>query len=472
MKNGRKLAALLLGPGLYFLLLVVLPSDVFFRNAASAIGTIAWMAVWWVTLPVDPGVTAFIPLIVNTFIQMVPMNELMAKYASDTFFLLLGADLISITWEVTGLDRRIALRSLGLIGPSMNQQIAVWVCVSAVLSVFLPNAVVCAMLTPIAISMLKYVKIHDIGNSAVASLILLAIAWGAGIGGLGSPLGGAMNLVAIDYIQMLTGKEFMYVTWVIRMLPFFLVIVLLNIGIIMLVKPKHVKLEGTREYYRTLYQQLPPMNRDELVSLALFTLATVLSFARPLYAAYLPGLKPAFVFLLFGMLGFVLRRSSGEAFLDLKTAEKKVFWGLIFMFGGGLAMGMLIEKTGAAQSIADLISVLYLDGGFLTILAFVSFTVILSEISSNTSAAAISLPIVISIIKGLNKNPIPYIYIVIAAFNCAYMLPTTIRSIPVGYGLKPRYMLEKGALLTVGSILVISVLGYLLLKYWELFSMV
>lgn len=468
--NKKKWFALLSGPALYFLVLFLLSGGVFSTEASSAIGTIIWMAVWWVMLPVDPGVTAFIPLVVNAFLPMVPMGDLMGKYASDTFFLLLGADLIAITWEITGVDKRIALRSLGLIGPSVNQQIMVWIGVSAVLSAFLPNAVVCAMLTPIAISMLKYVNIKDVGNSSIASLIVLSIAWGAGIGGLGSPLGGAMNLVAVDYLQKVTGQEFMYVTWIARLMPLFIMIILLNIGILLLIKPQNIRLEGTREYYRKLYQELPAMSRDERVSLLLFITATVLSFARPLYADFLSGLKPAFVFLICGLLGFILNRSDGQPFMTLKDAEKKVFWGLIFMFGGGLAMGMLMDQTGAAGDIAGLMAGLNLDGGFFTIFVFVAFTVILSEVSSNTSAAAISLPIVVSITERLHLNPIPYIYIVIAAFNCAYMLPTTIRSIPIGYGIKPRYMLTKGVFLTVGSIVTVTVMGWLLLRYWPAFS--
>ena len=135
-----------------------------------------------------------------------------------------------------------------------------------------------------------------------------------------------------------------------------------------------------------------------------------------------------------------------------------------------MAIGAMLSDTGAIEGFSGIMSNLPLNGGFGTFLAFSAFTVLLSEISNNTSAAAISIPIVISICEGLGLTPLPYLYTVIAAFNCAYMLPTTIRAIPVGLGLAPKYLLKKGALLTASSIVVAALVGYLLTCFWPAFS--
>ena len=105
-------------------------------------------------------------------------------------------------------------------------------------------------------------------------------------------------------------------------------------------------------------------------------------------------------------------------------------------------------------------------------LVIVTLTVLLSDITSNTATAAVSIPIVISIINGIGKNPIPYIYIASIGVNLSYMLPTSIRAIPVGYGLNPKFMLKQGLLLTVIVIALMSALGYALLKFWPAFSTV
>lgn len=187
------------------------------------------MAFWWVTGPVDYAVTAFLPIAVNALVTMCDMSLVISNYASETILLLLGASILTISWEETGLDRRIAASLLSLIGDNFRRQIIFWFLLSAALSSILPNAVVCATITPIAMSMLKYIKEDDISNSRIGSKLLLTIAYAAGLGGLASPLGGAMNLVTVDYLQQLTGQEYMYVSWVIRFLPIVFVLVVSNI---------------------------------------------------------------------------------------------------------------------------------------------------------------------------------------------------------------------------------------------------
>ena len=466
----NKVISLVLGPVLFLAALLLIPGSLFAFPARCAVGLVFWMGCWWITLPVAVGVTALLPILVNAFFDLVPMSTISGKYFSEIVVLLLGADLISLSWEKTGLDKRISLKALCWIGPSLRQQIAVWFVLSAVLSMFLPNAVVCAVMCPIAVSMLKFIGEGDISKSKAGAIILASIAWGAGIGGLGSPLGGAMNLVAVDYFEQLTGTEYMYVDWMIRLVPMLVLLLAVNLVYLFLIKPKTGNLNGTRAYFQRLYRELPPISRDEAVSLTLFVTATVLSFVRPLYTDLLPGVKPAYVFLLFGMLTFVLPKKEGGALLSWKDAEKGVLWGLLFLFAGGLAVGQMISDTGAAAAIADVVSRLELDGGLPTIFIFVAFTVLLSEISSNTAAAAIATPVVVTITQGLGLNPIPYLYITAAAFNCAYVLPTSIRAIPVGYGLSTKYLFRNGLVLTVLGIVVITLAGWAMLTFWPLFS--
>ena len=155
-----------------------------------------------------------------------------------------------------------------------------------------------------------------------------------------------------------------------------------------------------------------------------------------------------------------------------KNAEKKIVWELMYVFAGGLAAGTLINGSGAADAIGKAMAASNMDGGFMTVFAIVTLTVLLSDVTSNTATAAVSLPIVVSIIQGIGKNPIPYIYIAAIGINLSYLLPTSIRAIPVGYGLKPKYMLKHGIPVTIMVIILMSILGWMLLKYWAAFSTV
>lgn len=473
MKNRKRLLNLIIGPVLFLLSIFLLPQTIFASLAArAAIGTVVWMAYWWVTGPVDYAVTAFLPIAINAVTPMTDMKSVISNYADETILLLLGASIISVLWENTGLDKRIAITFLRLIGNSLRTQLVFWFLLSMLLSAVLPNAVVCATITPIAVSMLKYIGMDDIKNNKAASKILLTIAYATGLGGLASPLGGAMNLVTVEYIQQLTGEEYMYSSWVIRFLPIMLILLLINIVFILRDIDKTDMLGGSRDYFVAEYEKMPKMNFEEKSALILFFVATVLAFTRQLYQNLLPGLKPAYVFIICAIISFLLTDKKGKRIMTWKNTQGKIIWDLMYIFAGGLALGTLINETGVAETLGDCIAKLDMKGGFVTILVILTVTLLLSDVTSNTATAAVAMPLVISITQGSGLNPIPYIYVASIGVNLSYMLPTSIRAIPVGYGLEPKYMLKEGWKISLIIIIVMSIFCTWLLKYWGAFSTV
>lgn len=471
MGINKRSRDLLIGPLLLLLCCLLLPNSIFTTlESRAAIGTVAWMAFWWVTAPIDYAVTGFLPIAVNAIIAMADMSSIIANYASETILLLLGASILTVSWEETGLDKRIASVFLKTIGNNFRKQLIFWFILATALSAVLPNAVVCATLTPIAVSMLKYTGEENIGESKKGSKLLLYIAYGTGVGGLASPLGGAMNLVTIDYLQQLTNQEYMYVAWVIRFLPIMVVLVISNIIFMLRDVKKTDEIGGATEYFEKEFGEMPKMKLEEKYALFMFLLAVVLSFTRQLYVDLLPGLKPAYVFMICAICSFLITVKDGKRLMIWKHVQTKVVWELMYIFAGGLAAGTLMNKSGAAVAIGEAVSNMDLSGGFVTVFVIISITLLLSDVTSNTATAAIAIPIVISVIEGIGKNPIPYIYLASVGVNLSYMLPTSIRAIPVGYGLKPKFMLNEGVKMTVMVILLMTVLGYFLLNYWDLFS--
>ena len=471
MRNYKKLKRTLTGPLLFILCYFLLPASVFPTAAArAAIGTVAWMAFWWITAPVGFAVTAFLPIGLNALFSMTDMSKVIANYSSETILLLLGASILTISWEETGLDYRISARFLSLIGSNLRKQIIFWFLLSAGLSAILPNAVVCATITPIAVSMLRYVGEEDIASSRIGSLLLLTIAYATGVGGLASPLGGAMNLVTVDYLEQLTGVEYMYTSWVVRFLPIMIVLVVSNILMLLVGIKKEEEIGGSREFFETKFKSMPPMGLQEKASLALFAIATVLSFSRQLYQDFLPGLKPAYVFIICAIVSFLIPGEEGARLMNWKSTQKRIGWELMYVFAGGLAAGTLVNSSGAAANIGDMVAKMEFSSTFMLIFIIITMTVLLSDVTSNTATAAVAMPIVISIVQGMGLNPIPYVYIASIGVNLSYMLPTSIRAIPVGYGLEPEYMLKKGAPVTAVVIVLMSALSWLLLTYWPAFS--
>ncbi len=473
MSKNKRFVYLIIGPVLFLLCYLFLPTSLFETpESRSAVGTVAWMAFWWVVGPVDYAVTAFLPIAINAFMNMTSMTDVIANYASETILLLLGASIITVSWEETGLDKRIAARFLGLIGDNLRKQLIFWFVLATVLSAILPNAVVCATITPIAVAMLKYVGEGDIKHSRIGSKLLLNIAYAVGVGGLASPLGGAMNLVTVDYLQKETGSEYMYISWVVRFLPIMLVLVISNIIFMIRDVKKNETLGGSAEFFRNECSKFPPMTREERWSLIMFVLATLLAFTRQLYQDILPGLKPAYVFIICAILTFLINKKDGERLMLWQNVQGKIVWELIYVFAGGLAAGTLINGSGAAAGIGKAVGSIGLDGGIVTIFVIITVTLLMSDVTSNTATAAVAMPIVISIVKEAGLNPIPYIYIASIGVNLSYMLPTSIRAIPVGYGLSPKYMLKEGWKMSLMIIILMTLLSYAMLEFWPAFSTV
>lgn len=471
MNTTKRLIHLLIGPLLYLLAwLLGAQFHLTDATAAKGIGVALWMIYWWVTRPVNITVTALLPGIVNALFNIVPMEDVISQYASSSIVLIFGSCLLTAPWAKIGLDKRISLKALSLIGPSMKSQIAVWLLSAAVLSNMMPNVVVVAIFTPIAVSMLAAAGYKDIKNCEPAVPILCAIAWGSQLGGAGTPLGGAMNITAISFIEEYTGKEFMYIDWIARMLPYTIIVTLI-ILLVMLLRPMKVtSLSGTKEYFDTCYKELGPMKRDEKISLVLFIVAMVGSFLRPLYADLLPGLVPAYLFLLLGCLNFFIIGMDKKMLLDWDNAQKEVMWGMLLLFAGGLALGQILTGSGANDAIAGIISTLPLNKGLATIAIFALFAAVISEMTNSTVSAAVTLPIAIGVTQKMGLNPIPYVFTVAMAMNYESLLPVSVRAISVGYGLDPDKLLKSALPLTILRLIIAILVGYITMMIWPGFG--
>lgn len=472
MKSKKQALNLILGPVLYILIAVGLgKTGIIDYSAAKGIGTSVWMIYWWVTRPVDITVTALLPVVINALFSIVPMENVISQYSSSSIILIFGSCLLTAPWSEIGLDKRISLKALSLIGPSMKSQITVWLLAAVVLSNMMPNVVVVAIFTPIAVAMLAAAGYTDIKKCEAATPILCAIAWGSQVGGAGTPLGGAMNITAISFIEEYTGKEFMYVDWISRMLPY-TIIATAVVLIAMLLKPMETNsLSGTKEYFEKCYAELGPMKKDEKISLVLFIAAMLGSFIRPLYANVLPGLVPAYLFLLLGFANFVIVSvEKKELLLTWDKAQKEVMWGMLLLFAGGLALGQILTGSGANDVIANLISSANLSGGFGTILLFAVFACVVSEMTNSTVSAAVTLPIAIGVTEKLGLNPIPYIFTVAMAMNYESLLPVSVRAISVSHGLDPDKLLKSALPITLLRMLTAVIVGYVMMKIWPGFG--
>ena len=341
------------------------------------------------------------------------------------------------------------------------------------MSAFLPNTIVAATMIPIVVAMLRFIGIEDLWESKFGTALVIAVAWGTSAGGATTPLGGAPNLLTVEFIQqMVTGREFLFVTWVTRFLPLSLAVMIVTfIFVRVAFKPEIAEVEGTREYFVGELKGLGPMSVQEKWGFFLFFVAALLAFGRPLYVDILPAFSPAYAFLTCGLLCFVIR-PRGENLMTWEYAQGKMMWGLFYLFAGGTAMGRILSETGTAAYIADVLLPYASGGGFLAVLVFSALTMLMTQITSNTAAVAVTVPITISTFQSLGLNPLPFVYIVTTIGNCGFMLPTSAGgpAVAAGYGINLKTMLVMGFWACLLVLSVVVVLGYLLSVHWPGFG--
>jgi sodium-dependent dicarboxylate transporter 2/3/5 len=235
--------------------------------------------------------------------------------------------------------------------------------------------------------------------------------------------------------------------------------------------PEIDHVEGTRDYFSQELRSLGDMTIPETIGLAFFLAATLLAFTRQFYASLLPGLNPAFVFLAFAVLCFAIRYK-GEPLLTWDYAQKHMAWGLFYLFAGGAALGEILSQTGTARLVADVLIPLAGGGTLQAVLVFSLMTMIVTQITSNTAAIGIMVPITISTFQSMGTNPIPFVYIVTVAGNCGLMLPSSAGgpAVAAGYGVNLKMMFSRGLWLVALLWVVIALVGYALAIYWPGFA--
>ncbi len=467
MTLAKRFTYIFLGP-VILLAFVLLLSDALTLKGAQAFGLTAWLIFWWITRPVHITITAFMPVIMNALLDIVPMGTITAQYVSESIILVFGAGLLTMPWSEIGLDRRIALKTLSVVGSSMKSQITVWLCASVLFSTVLPNLMICALFTPIAVAMLKAAGYDDV-NSKAALPIMLCVGWGVSLGGAGTPVGGAMNLAAISYLEAATGQELFYIDWVIRVAPYLITATILLLGMMLYLARDVKSLNGTKEYFTAEYAKLGIMKRDEKICISIFGITVLGAFARPLYADIVPALAPAYLFLIGGSLAFFIVNAEKKFMLSWESAQSKTMWGMMILFASGLALGKLLTLSGGTVALSKIIISMNLDGGFVTVVIISVAARVLSELTNGTTAAAMTIPLVLEFTTAMGLDPMPYWFITTFAYNSEFLLPLSVRAVTIGAGVDPEQMFSKGIMPATVSLLYTILFGYATILIWPTF---
>jgi sodium-dependent dicarboxylate transporter 2/3/5 len=449
---------LILGPLAAALLSLLLPEGTV-NQAGELVGGLthagrltvavgAWLSIWWLTEAIPIEAAGLLPLAVFPVLGVASIRDTAAPYANEVIFLFMGGLFLGAALERWGLHKRIALRVMLLVGARPDRLVGGIMLATALISMWVSNTATAVMMLPIAVSVVRLIVEHasrtpgtqdDLHAKRFAVAAMLAVAYGASIGGVATIIGTPPNGVLAAFVKDRYADEISFAEWLKVGLP--LVAFVLPVAWLLLTRVLFpMKLAETPDARALLLRELRelgPMSRGEWLILAIFS-ATALAwiFRVPLAEALgltrpRPGRPPetllsdAGIAIASALLMFAIPvdRARGVFLLDWKSAGR-VPWGVLLLFGGGLSLADAVEANRVDDAIATLLGGLAGVHPVLIILAVTTAAVFISEIGSNTAVVTTFLPIVAVVAAKLGIHPYLLAFPVTIAASYAFMMPS------------------------------------------------
>jgi sodium-dependent dicarboxylate transporter 2/3/5 len=422
---------------------------------AVTLAVTAWCALWWIFEPVSAPVTALLPLALFPTLGVLDAKQVAQSYGSELVLLLAGGFMLSRALERSGAHRRLALAMVRAFGGRSGRSLLYgFIAAGGVISMWISNTATTLMLLPVALAILETYP-----DRRLHAPLVLAIAYAASIGGLGTPIGTPPNLVFMQVYEQTTGTRYGFLDWMkvgVPLIAIFLPLMGWWLG-------RHLKDSPAAV--------LPPLGRwhaAEVRVLLVFALTAVLWITRTEpYGGWsallaLPGANDASVALLAVVALCLIPDGRGGRLLDWETAEK-VPWGALVLFGGGIALATAFQSTGLSEALAQRLT--GLSGLPLPLLLFgiVAGVTMLSEIASNTATAVLLMPILAATADAVGADPALFMFPAVLAASVGFMLPVATAPNAIAYGsgfITGRDMLREGFVLDLIGIAVLSGVCY------------
>lgn len=424
-----KIGSIIAGPLVALLLLALPAPEGMAPEAWRMVAVATWMVIWWLTEAIPIPATALVPLLAMPLFSIGTTAEIARSYGDPIVFLFLGGFLLAGAMQKVGLHRRLALMIVATIGTSPQKIILGFMIATAFLSMWISNTATAVMMFAVGKSVIDFIseKTDDdtiIRNFGVA--LMLAIAYAASIGGVGTLIGTPPNAFLASLMRDQYDIEISFFTWMLFGVP--IVVIMLPLAWLLLTRflfPTHtIAIDDAGAGIRKEYRALPPMSRSEKLVGAVFMLAALSWIFRTLLADVtgLP-LDDTVIGIAAALLLFAIpvSRRTGERTLDWETT-KNVPWGILLLFGGGLALAGGFASTGLAEWIGQSVGGLEIST-FILVLVLTTAMVFLTEITSNTASAATFLPILGAVAVGLGLDPLLLTVPVAVAASMAFMMP-------------------------------------------------
>ena len=483
MNCHAKRIGLLLGPALFLVVRCCSRPDGLTAEAQAVLATTIWMAIWWITESIPIAVTALLPIVLFPLTGALSVQETSTQYGHRYIFLYVGGFLLALAIEKWALHRRIALHIIVAIGSSVAYILLGFMVATAWLSMWISNTATAVMMLPIGMAVVSQLRNNpctDKNETEVfGKALMLSIAYSASIGGMATLVGTPPNLVLAGVVQETYGIEIGFGQWMRFGLP--VSIVLLVICWLYLTRIAfsldHAEFPGGVEEIRRQLRELDSLSSAEWRVLVVFVLTALAWICRSFVQkqlGWLPRLDDTIIAMISGLSLFVI--PNGMSGIDRDEERNRVLldwedtkelpWGIVFLFGGGMALAEGFQSSGLAQWVGSKASML--DGFSLLMIVCVLIAVVnfLTEVTSNLATTSMLLPILASMAESINVHPLLLMVGATVAASCAFMLPVATPPNAVVFGSRYLHipdMVRAGLGMNLISIVGLTVVVYFLL---------
>lgn len=436
-------------------------------DASWVLALLALMAVWWVTLAVEPAITALLPAVVLTLLGIGSTKEILGPYANEVIFLFGGGALLGHALDRTGVSGRFASATIGLAGGSPMGVLAALMVVTALVSAFVSNLATAATMLPLAVAIGARTRaaVHEPAQRAAAerfaTSLLLGIAFASSIGGALTVIGSPPNPIAVKGLEQ-AGVPMDFVRWLWFSVPTTAVFLPIAIGLLglWLFPARGIRVPSDS-------QRRQPFGRDGLVVLAVFLAAVGGWVLMPAYKSWTPGINDGIVAVAAITVLFLVpsRLRTGRAILE-PSDFARIPWHVLVLFGGGLSLADAMTRSGLSEQLGALISAAGTLPSLALLAVLVTALVFASEVASNTTLTAMTVPIVIAIAPGLGIPPQKLVIPAVFAASWAFAMPVGTPPNALVYAsgrVRAQDMMRAGLVLDLVAIAVIVSMAALLL---------
>jgi sodium-dependent dicarboxylate transporter 2/3/5 len=468
--KGARIFGLITGPLLFLLILLLEPQIWIAPEAWTVVGIALWMITWWITEAVPIPVTALLPIVLFQLTGIFNTTDATAPYANPIIFLFMAGFILGLGMERHNLHKRIALNIIKLTGTNPNGIILGFMITTAFLSMWISNTATTVMMLPIALSITSLLNLDnttDEGKKRFALVLLLGIAYAANIGGTATIIGTPPNVAWVGFMSEIMDYEVSFAQYLKVGLP--TCFIMLTITYLLLTRvlfPSKIKdLSDSAEIINNQLKELGAFSRAEkLVTLIFVSTALAWIFRNSLNDLFNTNLLND---TLIGMTGAIfmfatpVHLKKGEFLLDWEYT-KKLPWGILLLFGGGLTLAKAMESTEIVQIVGESIASWGNMNRLVLVLGLSAFMLFMTEIMSNVALAVIFIPVVLGISITLNLNPMYLSLPVTLAASYAFMMPisTPPNAIVFSSGMiQMKDMIRAGFILNLVAIALLAILS-------------